>query len=168
MSGVLGAVAWADTAEALYERYASVGPCSAGNCLPCLFLFPPANRSLSPDRQAGVGERTVVRWLGWYRAGGLEALLARTPGHGAAGAAPRLSEEQQGLLVQESARGAFRTCDEARAWVRERFGVDYRYHGLYSLLGRRLGVRPKVPRPSAARADPGAPEAWKRGGSRRP
>lgn len=144
MSGVLRAVTWGETAAALYERYQAAAA-----------------------RQAGVGERTVVRWLGWYRQGGLGAVLTRTPGHGAVGAAARLSEEQRWLLVEESARGSFRTYDEARDWVRERYGATYSYQGMYSLLSR-LGVRPKVPRPVAEQADLAAQEAWKKGGSRVP
>ena len=118
-------------------------------------------------RQAGVGERTVVRWLGWYRQGGVARVLERVPGHGALGRASRLSEEQKWALGQESAKGRFRTYDEARAWVQEHDGVCYGYKGLYSVL-RRAGVRPKVPRPRAAQADPAAQEAWKGGAVRAP
>jgi transposase len=47
--------------------------------------------------------------------------------------------------------------------VRAEYGIAYRYKGLYAAL-RRLGVRPKVPRPVAEKADPAAREAWKQGG----
>lgn len=167
MSGVLGAVSWGETAAALYERYQAATDVASRKRLHVLWLIRSGERVAAAARQAGVGERTVVRWLGWYRQGGLGAVLERTPGHGALGAPGRLSEEQQWLLVQESARGTFRTYDDARAWVQERYGVTYRYKGLYSLL-HRLGVRPKVPRPMAERADPAAQEAWKKGDSPAP
>jgi len=111
----------------------------------------------------GVGGRTVERWLGWYRAGGLAEVLRRVPGHGAVGQPHRLTAEQRAGVVARCAQGAFRTFEEARAWVEAEYGVRYRPGGLYTSL-RRLGVRPKVPRPVAAKADRAAQEAWKQGG----
>ncbi len=104
----------------------------------------------------------MVRWLGWYREGGLRSVLDRTPGHAAVGAPSRLSEEQKWLLVEESAKGTFRTYDEAREWTHKTYGVEYRYKGMHSLLTR-LGVRPKVPRPVSEKADAVAQQGWKRG-----
>ncbi len=92
----------------------------------------------------------------------MESVLERVPGHGATGAASMLSEEQRWLLVEETSKGRFRTYDEAREWVEDRYGVAYRYKGMYSVLAR-LGVHPKVPRPVSERADPEAQEEWKRG-----
>ncbi len=76
----------------------------------------------------------------------------------------RLSERQQQELVERAGRGEFRTYEEARRWVEKEWGVEYRYKGIYAVLAR-LGVRPKVPRSAAQRADPEAQEAWKRGDS---
>jgi transposase len=109
-----------------------------------------------------VGQRTALRWLGWYRHGGLEEVLRRVPGHGATGAACWLSPAQQAALLAQCRAGAFRTYGEAQRWVERTFGIAYRYHGIYRVLSR-LEVHPKVPRPAAARADPAAQEAWKRG-----
>jgi transposase len=150
----------------LYERFRTAADVASRKRLQVLWLVRSGERVRDAAQQAGVGERTAVRWLGWYRAGGASAVLGRVPGHGAAGAPARLSEDQKWLLAQESASGAFRTYDEARDWVRERYGVAYSYKGMYSLLSR-LGVHPKVPRPIAERTDLEAQEAWKRGGSRR-
>ncbi len=43
------------------------------------------------------------------------------------------------------------------------YGVVYRPGGFYTTL-QRLGVRPKVPRPVAEKADPQAQAAWRAGG----
>src|SRR6059058_5890214 len=115
------------------------------------------------QRAVGIGQRTLERWLAWYREAGLAAVLARVPGHGATGAACRLSAAQRRALVARSGRGQCRTYDDARAWVRATWGVAYRYQGMYALLAR-LGVHPKVPRPVAAKADAAAQARWKRGG----
>jgi transposase len=162
MSGVISGVAWAETGDDLYTRYTASTEIGARTRLHALWLVRTGTSARGAARQAGVRERTVVRWLGWYRAGGLAAVLERVPGHGALGRASRLTEEQKWALVQESTHGRWRTYDEARAWVREHYGVSYSYKGLYSVL-QRAGVRPKVPRPRAAQADAVAQEDWKRG-----
>ena len=102
---------------------------------------------------AGVGKRTVERWLSWYRRSGLKEVLKRVPGHGAPGSACRLGGEQLEELVARAGEGQFRTYSEARDWVEEEWGVSYEYKGTYALLAR-LSVRPKVPRPAAQKADP--------------
>lgn len=43
-----------------------------------------------------MGKRRLERWLGWYREGGLGSVLGRVPGHGAKGAAGKLTAEQVG------------------------------------------------------------------------
>ena len=167
MSGVIRDVAWTETGEEFYARYKASTEIGARKRVHALWLVRTGTSAREAARQAGVGERTVVRWLGWYRQGGLAAVLERVPGHGALGRASRLTEEQKWALVQESAHGRWRTYDEARAWVEEHYGVRYGYKGLYSVL-RRAGVRPKVPRPRAAQADPAAQEDWKRGAAGAP
>jgi transposase len=120
-------------------------------------------RVAEAGRLAGVGERTVFRWLGWYRSEGLDGVLRRVPGHGARGARHRLTADQQAALLGRAGRGDFRTFEEARAWVQDTYGVAYRPGGFWSAL-HRLGVHPKVPRPVAEKADAAAREAWKQGG----
>jgi transposase len=162
MSGVIKAVEWGQTAEELYELYKAEADIKARKRLQVLWLVRSDRSVRSAAKQAGVGERTVVRWLGWYREGGLESVLERVPGHGATGAASWLSEEQKWLMVEQTAKGRFRTYDEAGEWVGREYGVKYEYKGMYSMLGR-LGVHPKVPRPISEKADPEAQQEWERG-----
>ena len=162
MSGVVSAVGWGETAEELYKRYKVEADIKVRKRLQVLWLVRSGQGARAAAKQAGVGERTVVRWLGWYRDGGLESVLERVPGHGAMGAASWLSEDQKWLLVEQTAKGKFRTYDEAREWVEQEYGVTYRYKGMYSMLAR-LGVHPKVPRPVSEKADPKRQEEWKRG-----
>ena len=162
MSGVIKAVEWAETGEELYERYKTEADIEARKRLQVLWLVRTGQSARAAAKQAGVGERTVVRWLGWYREGGLELVLEKVPGHGATGVTSRLREEQKWLLVEETAKGRFRTYDEAREWVEQEYGVTYRYKGMYSMLGR-LGVHPKVPRPISEKADTGMQEGWEKG-----
>jgi transposase len=113
----------------------------------------------------GVHERTVQRWLGWYRDGGLAA--ARAHRQAGRGQPAFLTAEQQTQLSEQAATGAFRTAAEAQRWVEARFGVRYRPGGMYALLGR-LRIHPKVPRPVNPKADQAAQAAWKKGGSPTP
>ncbi len=113
----------------------------------------------------GVHERTVQRWVGRYRDGGLAAVRAhRQAGRGQPSF---LTAEQQGQVWEQAATGAFRTAAEAQQWVAQQFGVRYRPGGMYALLGR-LRIHPKVPRPVNPRADQVAQAASKKGGSRTP
>lgn len=88
-------------------------------------------------RAVGVDYRTVQRWVSWYRQGGLESVLTRTPGHAAPGRPSRLTEAQIADLVGRSLRGEFRTVSDAVHWSAESYGVKYTYTGMYALLGRR-------------------------------
>ncbi len=110
----------------------------------------------------GTHYRSVQRWVGWYRAGGVAAVRAHRMG--GTGQAPFLSAAQQEEVATAVASGRFRTGEQIRGWIVARFGVEYTLGGLYSLL-KRLRCRPKVPRPIHAQADPAAQAAWKRGGS---
>jgi transposase len=113
----------------------------------------------------GVDERTVQRWLAWYRAGGLAPLEGRHAG--SQGAPSLLTPEQKVELAEEVATGRFRTAVEIRRWVEERWGVAYTEGGMYALLGR-LGCSPKVPRPSHEKTDQLAQARWKKGGLPKP
>ena len=157
------AVAWAETASELEGRYRAERDVERRKRLGALWRVRVGDRVAEAGRLAGVGERTVFRWLGWYRTAGLDGVLRRVPGHGAVGQPHRLTAEQRTALLAQCAAGTFRTYEEARAWVEAAYGVVYRPGGFYTALHRR-GVRPKVPRPVAERADPARREAWKTGG----
>ena len=156
------AVPWTETADTLYARFTGERDPRRRQRLQALWLVRRGESIPEAAHLAGVGRRSLERWLGWYRRGGLEAVLGRVPGHGARGQPSRLRPEQRQALLARAATGAFRTYHEAREWVEEQFGVRCSYKGIYALLAR-LGVRPKVPRPRAAKADPAAQEGWKRG-----
>ena len=87
--------------------------------------------------KVGVDYRTVQRWVSWYRQGGLQNVLTRTPGYAAPGRPSRLTETQIADLMARSVAGQFRTVSEAVAWSRDTYGVSYTYTGMYALLGRR-------------------------------
>jgi len=156
-------VAWKETAEELELGYRAERDVGKRKRLGALWLVRRGRRVAEAGRLAGVGERTVFRWLGWYRADGLDGVLRRVPGHGARGAPHRLTAEQQAALLERAGRGEFRTFEEAREWVAGEYGVAYRPGGFWSAL-HRLGVRPKVPRPVAEKADVATQEAWRQGG----
>jgi transposase len=156
-------VAWAETAEELERRYRVERSVERRKRLGALWRVRAGDRPAEAGRAVGVGGRTVERWLGWYRAGGLADVLRRVPGHGAKGQPHRLTAEQRAGVLERCARGEFRTFQEARAWTEAAYGVVYRPGGFYTAL-RRLGVRPRVPRPVAEKADPAARAAWQQGG----
>jgi transposase len=157
------AVAWTETGEELERQYRAARDVERRKRLGALWRVRAGDRVADAGRAAGVGGRPVERWLAGYRSGGLGAVLRRVPGHGAVGQPHRLTAPQQAGLLEEVGRGAFRTYEEARTWVEATYGVGYRPGGFYTAL-HRLGVRPKVPRPVAEKAEPAAREAWRLGG----
>jgi transposase len=163
MGRKIAPVEWAQSADELYERYRAEPEVGRRKRLQALWLVRQGRTAGEAALQAGIGARSVTRWLAWYRAEGLDAVLERLPGHGALGAPCRLTPEQRAELIERSAQGQFRTSGEVRDWVATHWSVEYRESGMYSLLARHK-VHPKVPRPQAAKADPAAQEAWKKGG----
>jgi transposase len=158
-------VGWAaeDDGSSLYARYRRERRADVRPRLHGLWLVRTGKTTREVAAVLGVDERTVQRWLAWYRAGGLAEVEGR---HAQGkGASPFLTPEQQTDLADEVATGRFRTAAEIRAWVQERWGVSYTAGGMYALLGR-LRCAPKVPRPTHEKADHLAQARWKKGGSR--
>ena len=163
MAGRSQPIPWHEQAEELYARYRETDDVAQRKRLQVLWELRRGASIRAAARAAGVGERTAIRWLDWYRQGGLLAVLARVPGRGARGQPSRLTPQQQQALLEQVGRGAFHTYHDARRWVEQTFGVVYKYQGMYSLLAR-LDVHPRVPRPMVVKADPAAQEAWTKGG----
>jgi transposase len=160
-------VAWAaaDDAASLYERYRRERRPDVRPRLHGLWLVRTGRTTREASEVLGVDERTVQRWLAWYRAGGLAPLERRHAG--SQGAPSFLTSEQKTALAEEVATGRFRTAVEIRAWVRGRWGVSYTEGGMYALLTR-LRCAPKVPRPIHEKADHLAQARWEKGGSETP
>jgi transposase len=160
-------VEWAaeDDATSLRARYRGERRADVRPRLQGLWLVRTGRTTREVAEVVGVEERTVQRWLAWYRAGGLAMVAGR---HACGrGAASFLTVEQRAELGDEVATGRFRTAVEIRQWVQERWGVSYTEGGMYALLGR-LRCAPKVPRPVHEKADHLAQARWKKGGSRHP
>jgi transposase len=155
----------ADDAASLYARYRRERRADVRPRLHGLWLVRTGRTTREVAEVLGVDERTVQRWLAWYRAGGLAPLEER---HASSQGAPSfLTVEQRAELADEVATGRFRTAAEIRQWVRERWDVEYTEGGMYALLTR-LRCAPKVPRPVHEKADRLAQARWKKGGSRQP
>lgn len=171
MAGRRVQILWAaeDTAGALRERYRRQDEGDLRTRLHGLWLLR-SGWGMEPVAQVvGVHYRTVQRWVGWYRQGGVAEVCAhRGGGHGQPA---WLTPTQEAAVVEEAAKGTFTTAGDVRNWVAQQFGVTYRPRGIYGLL-RRVRCRPKVPRPIHAQADLEAQDAWKKGAalqrSRRP
>jgi transposase len=155
----------ADDAASLYRRYRRERRADVRPRLHGLWLVRTGRTTRETAEVLGVDERTVQRWLAWYRGGGLAPIEGRHAG--SQGAPSYLTPEQKAELADEVATGRFRTAAEIRQWVQERWGVSYTEGGMYALLAR-LRCAPKVPRPIHARADHLAQARWKKGGSRKP
>ena len=109
----------------------------------------------------GVHYRTVQRWVGWYRQGGLSEALAHR--HGARGGpVARLSQEQEAELLNKAQRGELGGIRDGVGWAKEEHKVHYSYWGMRQVY-ERLRLKKKVPRPKSPKASHEAQAAWKRG-----
>jgi len=151
----------ADTAAALKAAYQREGEGAIRQRLHGLWLLRSGWQLGAVAAALGVHYRTVQRWVGWYRAGGVAAVRARRlGGHGQPAF---LSAEAQTAVADTVATGRFRTAAEVGDWIADSFGVRYRPGGLASLL-QRLQCAPKVPRPLHEKADLTEQDRFKKGG----
>ena len=88
------------------------------------------------DGAAAIGchPRTVQDWVAWYRKGELEDV--RRHRKGGRGHACRLSDAQVAELKQKAAAGQLQRGQDAVAWVKARYQVEYTWSGMYSLFQR--------------------------------
>ena len=160
-------IEWAaeDDAASLYARYRRERRADVRPRLHALWLVRTGLTTHATAAVLGVDERTVQRWLGWYRVGGLGPIEGRHAG--SQGAPSFLTPEQKAELAADVATGRFPTAAEIRRWVEEQWGVRYTEGGMYALL-HRLRCAPKVPRPVHEKVDHLAQARWKKGGSPQP
>ncbi|MBA2470209.1 MAG: transposase [Chloroflexia bacterium] len=130
-------VEWTESPETLQAMYERERNGHRRARLQALWLLRSGASIGEAGRAVGVDYRTVQRWVSWYRQGGLDAVLLRTPGYAAPGRPSRLTESQIADLVGRSRNGQFRTVSEAVNWSAQTYGVTYTYTGMYALLGRR-------------------------------
>ena len=160
-------VAWReqDTGEALKAAYQGERDIQLRTRLHGLWLLRSGWGLSSVAAAVGVHYRTVQRWVGWYREGGVPKVLSHKMG--GKGQEPYLTDEAQQQVAEEVSTGRFRTAGEIRDWIAEQYGVTYKIGGIYSLM-HRLRCAPKVPRPIHAKANPEQQASWKKGGSNKP
>jgi transposase len=162
MAGKRVQIAWheEDTSKALLERYRREEEGEVRTRLHGLWLLRTGRSMEEVSEIVGVHYRTVQRWVGWYRSGGVVEVGSHHAG--GYGQPSWLTPEQEAVVAEEAAKGTFTTAADVRRWVCDHFGVAYRPKGVYGLL-RRLRCRPKVPRPIHVQADLETQEAWKKG-----
>jgi transposase len=154
-----------DTAAALKAAYQRERDLERRPRLHGLWLLRSGWRLREVAAVRGVHDRTVQRWVGWYRPGGVAEVCGhRAGGHGQ----PRwLTPEQEVVLREQAAHGSFATAEEARRWVAQEFGVTYRPKGIDAVL-RRVECRPQVPPAPPRHGGPRGAGRLEKGAARRP
>ena len=82
---------------------------------------------------------TLCEWIGWYRHGGIEELLAHANG-AKGGKAPRFDPQQWERFRTELAKGQWRTARDAQRWLMETLGLKIAYKEVYRHLGKLGGA----------------------------
>jgi transposase len=154
-------IEWHDDAEALFKRYRAERDPELKVRWHALWLVRQGKTIREAAKLVGVQERSVSRWVAWYRQGGLAAVASHRRGN-PYGRPSRLDAEQQAEFEAQAKEGKFRTAGEAQRWVERRFGVRYTHWGIRSMF-RSKRWKKKVPRPIAAKANEEVQRAWKKG-----
>lgn len=110
-----------------------------------------------------VHPKTVLKWLGRFRAGGV-AGLAEQPGRGAKRGLPVEQEAALKALIEQGQAqrgGGSLSGEDIRALVAEHFGVSYSLSGIYEVL-HRAGLSWVSARSKHPQRDAQAQEAFKK------
>ena len=108
----------------------------------------------------GYSPRQVARWWAAYRGGGIAALTRERP---RPGKTSRLTPDALAGLEAEMRAGAIATLEDARRYLRARWGVEYAsLNGVWWQL-RKHRIKLKTGRRRHRKADPAAQEAFKAG-----
>jgi transposase len=154
-------VNWQDEEATLFKLYKQETDHQKRSRLQALWLLRGGHSLQEVTDSLGVHYRTVQRWVGWYRQGGLSEALAHR--HGARGGpVARLSHDQEAELVSKAREGELRSIRDGVGWAEEEHDIHYSYWGMRQVY-ERLGLKKKVPRPTSPKASHEAQAAWKRG-----
>jgi ATP-binding cassette subfamily B protein len=74
---------WQESEEELRELHLQEQNAHRRERLRALLLLQSGNSLVEVSESENIGYRTLKRWVAWYRTGGLEEVLSRTPGSGA-------------------------------------------------------------------------------------
>lgn len=156
-------VNWEESAEELRQKYREETHPQRKERLFTLWHLRLGKQIREMSELIARDERVIQRWVAWYRKGGLSEVLRRVQGHGTVGVPSCLTAIQQKALVARVKLGDFRTVWDVRVWVEARWGINYSYEGMRSVLKRNKCVL-KVPRPQSEKANPQQQEDWQKGG----
>lgn len=100
----------------------------------------------------GRDRTTVQRWVGKYRRGGLDKLLAPPQGQGRKSQIPQAVADALQTRLQQAEHG-FNSYGEIQQWLETEYQVQASYAVVHQHVRYRLKAKLKVPRPVSAEQD---------------
>ncbi len=131
-----GTVLWTDEPEALLRAYLEERGREIRTRLHALWLLRRGTPVPHVARTLGATVPSVIRWLHWYRQGGIQEVRRRQY----RGRSARLTRAQQAELLSRARRQPFTSTQDAQRWVESHLGVAYTHSGMRWLL-ERLGMK---------------------------
>ena len=138
-------IAWQDSEEKLKTEFEAASDTKIRARLQQLWLIRQGYRIPEASRIAGMARAAGYKNVERYQMKGLSGIREDKHG-GFRHSRCRLSEEQHGMLSDESAKHGFSSRKAGVAWVKAKFNVTYSGSGL-GLLFARLGITLKCRAP---------------------
>lgn len=155
-------VDWQEEEKTLYKLYKQQIDSQDRSRMQALWLLRKGHTVRVVADIIGIHYRTLQRWVGCYRQGGLAAVLSRRQG-AKGGPEARLSAAQERELLEKAAAGELRSIRAGVVWSKEVHGIHYSYWGMRHIY-KRLELNKKVPRPCSPKASQEVQADWKKGG----
>jgi transposase len=79
MSRKIDPISWQESATELEKLYRQEKDVEKRKRLQAMWLVRQEKDAQDAAREVGIGRKTITRWLGWYRQGGLAEVVPNSP-----------------------------------------------------------------------------------------
>ena len=154
-------IAWKHMAEEFYRLYKAEGDVHVAKRWQALWLLRQGERLVRVREIVGVTNKPIQGRVWWYEGGGIEEVARHRWGAPGVYVQAWMAKQEARILERAAGRG-FCPIREAALWYEAEFGVKVS-EAKMGYWVRKWGIKRKVPRPIAEKADERQQDEWKKG-----